>query len=251
MYTLNDLRFKFPKCSTECLKCDICKEHHPIIIPSISFNPFLHKWCQPLSCSNCLHSWFVCTSCPCQRSLNKDQLRHHHAYHHCSKTKPSNLQTSESHISYLPMSLPSDASTNSHDSSSSSNDDEIISDSLLQLPLSNTNILRTVYNNSVESLFVEDPIDNSTLDIPKTNRHENNFQYWYRRTKSLEYLMACSSFNTKDNVSNIRHSDAYLNLQIFEFIYSLSRPQQVQFSNIMNNIHPHMLSPEKFIHYFP
>ena len=247
-YTLNEIRSKYPKCSTDSLQCDVCRENHLINLLSSSSSTYLYEWCQVLSCTKCHYSWYVCTFCSYHRSLRKEQLRQHHFYHHCSKTKPSNSQDNVSTLMPQPMCLPSDSSTDSHVSFSPQ--PTVNNFHLTDLPSSIPMEKNILYNNFIESLFLKDTHDQSIDDFLMTE-NRNYFQYWYRKKKPLEYLMACSSFNTKDNLPNIRRSDAYLNLQIFEFIYSLSRTQQVQFSNIMSNIHPHMLSPEKWNHDFP
>ena len=142
------------------------------------------------------------------------------------------------------MCLPSDDSSISNMSYSSTPTDAFMfsSDTLHHPPNVRTKTLYDNYNNNFINICYKVGFEKRSEVIVPVNDNTNLFEYWYIQNKSLEFLTACSSFNIKDCVSTIHSSDAYMSLQVFEFVYSLSRHQQIHFSNIMNNIQPHMIT---------
>ena len=103
---------KFPCCSIECIRFSSSPHSGEIIIYPHFRTPQLYTWCRSVACPLCLGSWYIRTSCLCQRTFTKEQLRAHHTYHHSSEQHPKRKASNEIILPTLPSS-----SSSSNDSS--------------------------------------------------------------------------------------------------------------------------------------
>ena len=186
---------------------------------------------------------FICSHCLFQRPMkDKKQIQDHHRYHH-SMNKSSKLNENSINIPHLPSDLSlSDIEIYSNSSLSVFNEDSDL------LPSKNSNFNQSSVANSstynsnwqISSLCNE---LNSSSKMCTDRFTKNSFEYWLQQNLSLEYLMASSCFHQNDNIKDICHSDAEMNTQMFEFINTLKRSQQIDFSNLMKHyIDPHISS---------
>ena len=199
----------FPACTVDILECMKCSQSE--ISTNILVNvQSQYAWCRLLVCNNCSFHWYLCASCQISKRMSISNLRYHHTRFHDGK-----LQIYQS----LPSFELGGGSDFMQNNSSYSED-------------------------HVGSTYRNDRLMNNI-------NHCNNFQQfcqWYQKNLSLEYLMGLSFFDQKESYENIEKYDAELNLKIFEFIISLSRPQQQKFVAIINGMKPYMLQSFNMMH---
>ena len=243
--TAEQFHKKFPCCSIESIRCSSCLHSKEVIIHPHSLRPRSYTWCQSVACPLCSFSWYICTSCLFQRPFTKEQLRTHHSYHHCKPNIPEISTHNEIILPTLPSS--SNSSANSSANSSFSFFNEMNNNSDNDSLSSNHSCLHyDWYNKQFTSglQFLTNTIINQKLSLPD-EEHKDNFEYWFQNGKSIEYLLAKSCFNNISIISDIKKTDAQLNLEIFEFVQQLTRQQQSHLTLIFSLLKPYMI-PSSF-----